>query len=238
MFRTPLISNLNTGEGSGKGEGTVGNEKKNGETYISNEKVVGKKVSFDAIDSDEENDKLPRRGKRTRMPASCIKSPNFERVIKMKNTVGTKIRNFGDAIFLALSSPYDIIFSYNMECYKYRVMFESLIPGSFLHVGVIDAWSCILNYEEKFKSHAAPNRVFCHTRMISKDMIEKKLTFEEKFLPFSTSMTSLLEKATCKLVKADLVFFPIIWKKYFYLLCFNMKTDVCYLMDNIKREYK
>lgn len=42
-------------------------------------------------------------------------------------------------------------------------MFQSLAPGSYIEAPVIDCWSGILNYEEKFKDQYSPRRVFLST---------------------------------------------------------------------------
>jgi len=42
-------------------------------------------------------------------------------------------------------------------------MFQSLAPGEYVDAGIIDCWSAVLNFEDRFKPATAVARVFLNT---------------------------------------------------------------------------
>lgn len=47
-----------------------------------------------------------------------------------------------------------------------RGVIESLYPGITVHIGVINIWSQVCNYEERLRSPNSMRRLFCHAGML------------------------------------------------------------------------
>lgn len=104
----------------------------------------------------------------------------------------------------------DIVFQHPSGTEMARVMIESLIPESKVHVGVIDAWACILNHEQQFKSNGSPNRVFCNTALMSHAMMGATMRYKRKLANSKENVDNVMRNTRVHIRDADLVFIPII----------------------------
>ena len=140
---------------------------------------------------------------------------------------------------------------------------ESLRPGIEIHADIINAWSHILNYEEKKRSRESVYRLFCTTPMsvsiqqkhnvlyyvycvicciiISEICLQHRNTYmndvNEMISQFTMNMNEVLRKEKLKNIKTiDQVFVPIAQAHHFYVICFNLKDAKTLLIDNSASE--
>ncbi|KAI3775811.1 hypothetical protein L1987_45565 [Smallanthus sonchifolius] len=122
---------------------------------------------------------------------------------------------------------------YGLESKKF--LLASLNPGVELYGNVIDCWAAVLNYEEKFRNPESPNRLFCYASTIFEWMITKNEKQSKRMEAFAKNMLAVVEGFEVKLdLKSyDLVFYPVLEKHHFYLICFNLKFPAISVIDNM-----
>ncbi|KAL4590959.1 hypothetical protein LXL04_003906 [Taraxacum kok-saghyz] len=54
----------------------------------------------------------------------------------------------------------DLLFQSDYGDKGFRAVFESMIPGSKIHISVIDLWATVLNHEEQRRNRNSPSRFF------------------------------------------------------------------------------
>nr|KAJ0211403.1 hypothetical protein LSAT_V11C400220140 [Lactuca sativa] len=107
-------------------------------------------------------------------------------------------------------------------------------PGLWVHTHVIDAWTDILNYEEKLKSNSIVNRYFYDTSMVRQFIFDKNIPFNERFDKFEANIKDAMKKDKELLTfeKVHLVFLPVHQKNHFYIICINLEEPVIDVIDN------
>ncbi|MFS7991586.1 putative Ulp1 protease family catalytic domain, papain-like cysteine peptidase superfamily [Helianthus anomalus] len=110
-------------------------------------------------------------------------------------------------------------------------------PGFYAHVNIIQSWGHILKYEERYKAPKSPSRLFCTQIILNTPAYIKTTSYRYK--EFNNNMEYVLKLARFKedqkdrkINEYDLVFVPIIWKKNFYVVCFNLKHNRVDVLDN------
>ncbi|KAJ0613325.1 putative Ulp1 protease family catalytic domain, papain-like cysteine peptidase superfamily [Helianthus annuus] len=118
-----------------------------------------------------------------------------------------------------------------------RSMFKSLNIGNEVSDGIIDCWAEVLNFQEKRKSREAYSRQFFGTKVVFLWM----LTSEEGGVEARMHKFRLGIKGAVNRVdyvpdfrNQDIVFFPILEHKHFYLLVFELRDPGIYVVDNDK----
>ncbi|GJS02301.1 ribonuclease H-like domain-containing protein [Tanacetum coccineum] len=112
---------------------------------------------------------------------------------------------------------------------------ESLYPGITVHVGVINMWSQVCNFEERLRSPDSMRRLFCHSSMISEKMLNEKDSVKA-LTYFIDDMEFVMKSAKVdNISNIDMVLFPVILaKSHYYLVVFNLKTPKIKILDNSK----
>ncbi|CAH1453145.1 unnamed protein product [Lactuca virosa] len=89
-----------------------------------------------------------------------------------------------DRIFSRIGNSSEKIFQTKRVYVLRRGMIETMQPGLWVHPHVIDAWTNILNYEEKLKPNSTVNRYFFDTSMVRQFTFDKNIPFNERFDKF------------------------------------------------------
>nr|GME18955.1 ulp1 protease family, C-terminal catalytic domain-containing protein [Ipomoea batatas] len=129
-------------------------------------------------------------------------------------------------------SKREFLFSYSGQTVS-RVDIRCLAPGAQVSVGVINAWSCILNCRERTKDLSAPARVFAspfttlNTAVLFKKIDKLKLASFSKALGADFALGPYRTWGD-----VHLLFFPILQLNHFYLLCVDFKIGRLEIIDN------
>ncbi|KAL1805342.1 hypothetical protein ACET3Z_028410 [Daucus carota] len=119
-----------------------------------------------------------------------------------------------------------------------REHIQTLRPKTSVYYSVIDVWATILNETEKYKSDDSPLRFFCTVGDLTFSLDPTK-RFPETLPLFSKGMDKILSTFSMqRLEDITMIFFPINKNGHYYLVCYNLKTPECFLIDNIRRDDK
>nr|GMD60601.1 uncharacterized protein LOC109189836 [Ipomoea batatas] len=125
------------------------------------------------------------------------------------------------------------LFSYN-GCIARRDDLCSLAPGELVTVGVIQAWSCILNSREHSKPPNAPSRVFAspftaidHAQFTSESPDKQLVGRFSKALEADLALSPYTHWKDVRLL-----FFPMLHSSHFYLLCVDFVSWRLEIIDN------
>ncbi|KAK1357687.1 hypothetical protein POM88_050943 [Heracleum sosnowskyi] len=120
-----------------------------------------------------------------------------------------------------------------VRCLKHEL--KSLQFNTELLVGVVDTYSCILNYEEQYRSTVSPKRFFCTTyTTVGTLRKNNEVASDVKYLRFESKLDFVLEKYEADIKNIDMMFFPIHHVNHYYVVCFNIKNTSIDLLDNYK----
>ncbi|GJT31393.1 hypothetical protein Tco_0911668 [Tanacetum coccineum] len=90
--------------------------------------------------------------------------------------------------------------------------------------GAIDMFTYVLNVAERSKNKQTAPRLFCHTAMLTSDML--KWEHKTALLMFNENMELVLGSSQYKRLDAvELVFFPIISGSHIFITCMNLKYN-------------
>ncbi|GKB13015.1 hypothetical protein Tco_0846938 [Tanacetum coccineum] len=133
----------------------------------------------------------------------------------------------------------DIVFArkrLELEC----LWFLSLYPEIKVDATVIDAWSDVLNHEEKYRRNLLiTSHVYCWTEMLPPYLVEDKNQVNERRRIFNENVAMILENSKKKNFNhVDLVsFFPCIKdSNHHYIICFDMKNAEIDIISNINND--
>ncbi|MFS8000622.1 hypothetical protein Hanom_Chr12g01180511 [Helianthus anomalus] len=126
-----------------------------------------------------------------------------------------------------------------------RVFCESMRPEFDAHIGIIQCWAHILNYEEIYKAPESPLRLFCTKIMLNRLAYDKTTKVNFRYKEFNRNMATVLKNARFKgeqeyrnIKDYELVFVLIIWDRHYYIVCFNIKHERVDVLDNNANEDK
>ncbi|MFS7964919.1 hypothetical protein Hanom_Chr08g00756021 [Helianthus anomalus] len=88
-------------------------------------------------------------------------SPYVRRQVVIHEPRKNHETNVTTYIFTGCGEYYTIVFKMGGEFKLARVFCESTRPGLDAHIGIIQCWAHILNYEEKYKAPESPSRLYC-----------------------------------------------------------------------------
>ncbi|VFQ73280.1 unnamed protein product [Cuscuta campestris] len=157
---------------------------------------------------------------RTLKPAGPLRSPYLTRPIDLSN---------GDeAIFV----------KDGLELTRSEI--ASLDIGKHISKRVIDVWSIILNHNEKFRSDKSPLHVFARSMdcVANGDIVDVsganvKNMFANALLHAWDDMADDFNWG-----KAELYFFPIMQRNWAYVLCVDLKSRRCDILDSSSAKAK
>ncbi|KAJ0797195.1 putative Ulp1 protease family catalytic domain, papain-like cysteine peptidase superfamily [Helianthus annuus] len=106
-----------------------------------------------------------------------------------------------------------------------------------LSYGIIDCWAEVLNFQEKRKSREAYSRLFFGTKVVFPWMLAtEEGGVEERMHKFRVGIKGAVNSAekVPDFRKQDIVLFPILEQKHFYLLVFELWDPGIYVVNNDK----
>ncbi|KAK9053674.1 hypothetical protein SSX86_024748 [Deinandra increscens subsp. villosa] len=179
------------------------------------------------------------RPKRKIVLSDILRSPYVERPVMMKAKITKFESDFSEFIFSASLNHNDIVFATESGEAATRDTFESLCPGVEVHLNVINAWSRVLNYQERFRNKDSPSRLFLSPMMLEPTLYAGKVKNETRLTHFESNMDSILKAEKLKSISGiDIVIIPMLCDEHYYVLCLNLKTKKVELIDNIKKAKK
>nr|GMC84624.1 uncharacterized protein LOC109168900 [Ipomoea batatas] len=126
----------------------------------------------------------------------------------------------------------DIVFSIDGREARWDDLL-TLVPGSEIGTAVIDAWACLLNRREISRNSAAPTRFFASTFTTLHTIVDTSHSREQRVKWFRERL--LLDFKSCShsdITKVDMIFFPILRREHYFLLCFDFRRYCLEIIDN------
>ncbi|PWA72323.1 ulp1 protease family, C-terminal catalytic domain-containing protein [Artemisia annua] len=171
------------------------------------------------------------RAKRSKLLPEVYRSPYMTREVSVVDGLGKHEREVAECFFSARFSETDIVFKTRYVDGE-RVVLESLFPGIDIASGAIDLFTHVLNNAEKHRSKMTVKRLFCHTSMLTSDM--ESWEYERMFDKFVENMDTVVDRSEYKTLNGvQLVFFPVIQGRHFFVVCMNMKDGEVQILDNL-----
>nr|XP_017228612.1 PREDICTED: uncharacterized protein LOC108203919 [Daucus carota subsp. sativus] len=124
----------------------------------------------------------------------------------------------------------------NVTCLKHHI--QSLQIGKEVLFHVVDAYTSILNEDEKFRAAESPYRFFCSTMVTMGNVVKGSQLVANStdpnitYMKFKSNMDAILFKHRVDINHVDLIFFPIFSGNHFYLICFNLRKICVDIIDN------
>ncbi|KAL1809225.1 hypothetical protein ACET3Z_026215 [Daucus carota] len=124
----------------------------------------------------------------------------------------------------------------NVTCLKHHI--QSLQIGKEVLFHVVDAYTSILNEDEKFRAAESPYRFFCSTMVTMGNVVKGSQLVANStdpnitYMKFKSNMDAILFKHGVDINHVDLIFFPIFSGNHFYLICFNLRKICVDIIDN------
>ncbi|VFQ69177.1 unnamed protein product [Cuscuta campestris] len=162
--------------------------------------------------------------------ALTLKSPYLTRVVDPRDNANTSERNIWKWVVRNKDEDREeVVFNgYNILVERGHLLtFES---GHHISPRVVDAWSCILNHKEMFRSVASPARFFAKTincMFMSEGEVEKDVDAYKVVsdaLDYGWSLTN-----PCN---ADMIIFPVMQHRWCYCICVNLKVNRVDILDS------
>ncbi|KAL8233900.1 hypothetical protein R6Q59_020000 [Mikania micrantha] len=138
---------------------------------------------------------------------------------------------------IARDTVFDTVNGVKTEIYFLR----SLEPRREVYGDIIDCWATVLNDEEKLRSPESPHRLFCGLRTFMDGMFNKEDVNDDLCL---VTLNKMMLHAVGHINEVqdlkpyDLVFFPILERKHFYAVVFELKNPAIYLLDYMQQDDK
>ncbi|PWA66146.1 RNA-directed DNA polymerase, eukaryota [Artemisia annua] len=171
------------------------------------------------------------RAKRPRLLPEVYRSPYMTREVSVVDGLGKHELKVAECFFSARFSETDIVFKTRYVDGE-RVVLESLFPGIDIASGAIDLFTHVLNNAEKHRSKMTVTRLFCHTSMLTSDM--ESWEYERMFGKFVENMDAVVNRSEYKTLDGvQMVFFPVIQGRHFFVVCMNMKDGQVEILDNL-----
>ncbi|KAL4589141.1 hypothetical protein LXL04_002045 [Taraxacum kok-saghyz] len=172
--------------------------------------------------------------KREKKPSMALMSPFKERIVDPRSALTPDENAICEWFFSLRGEPMDGIYNYNGRAVSFRGIFESLFSRTYIHSGVLDAWSDYLNEKEKERDVMnSPFRLFMK-RDIRLSLKNERVSEEKKYEIFKENFKAGVygDKDLLLLKGVDLVFFPVIRSEHIYLFVFNLRKHAYEGLDN------
>nr|GMC92168.1 uncharacterized protein LOC109168900 [Ipomoea batatas] len=109
----------------------------------------------------------------------------------------------------------------------------TLVPGSQVGCAIIDVWSSILNCREHTKELGAPSRFFASTFTTLHTVVDTSQSRNRTVELFRERLYVDLESSLYSDFKeVDLMFFPILRREHYFLVCFDFRRFRMEVIDN------
>ncbi|MFS7904587.1 putative Ulp1 protease family catalytic domain, papain-like cysteine peptidase superfamily [Helianthus anomalus] len=204
---------------------------------------------YEEVDQDDEDSEIKgkdsgRKGEeRNKREFACF-SPYVKRQVVILAPRATHETSIATYIFIGCGEWETTVFKMGGVLMLSRVICESMRPGLYAHVEIVQCWVNILNYEERYKAPESPSRLLC-TEIMLNHLAYETTKESYRYREFKTNMAAVLNNSRFKgdwkdrnIKDYELVFVPIIWKRHFYVVCFNLKHSRVDILDNNAKEDK
>ncbi|GKD65289.1 peptidase C48, SUMO/sentrin/Ubl1, partial [Tanacetum coccineum] len=181
---------------------------------------------------------VPRRTQRNVRPSEVLRSPYVVREVYLCGTLSNHEKRASDCLFSGRLTETDILFKTD-SVNGPRGVLETLCPGILISSGVIDIFTKVLNHAELYRDPLkSMRRVFFDTSMMHewdvKHSSAKEDYVKEAANIFNKNMLRILKTTSySNLSNVDLVFFPIIQGRHFFVVCMHLKWKEVQILDNI-----
>ncbi|RAL49103.1 hypothetical protein DM860_015094 [Cuscuta australis] len=171
---------------------------------------------------------------RTLKPAGPLRSPYLTRPIDLSDGLSVMERRVTNWVLQNPNAPKDeaVFVKDGLELTRGEI--ASLDIEKHISKRVIDVWSTILNHNEKFRSDNSPLRVFARSMdcVANGDIVDVseanvKNMFANALLRAWDDMTDDFNWG-----KAELFFLPIMQQNWAYVLCVDLKSRRCDILDS------
>ncbi|KAL4577875.1 hypothetical protein LXL04_013990 [Taraxacum kok-saghyz] len=159
-------------------------------------KSRGTLVINDTDEDNAEDEKLQtrRRTKRCVKFTDKLRSPNFNRVVDPSSGLKSIEARVSGMVFSGIGKEGDMLFQSDYGDEGIRAVFESMIPGSKIHITVIDVWATILNHEEQRRNRKSPSRLFVSCSLLANYVFDEEISVEKRYKMFYKRMDEYLFK--------------------------------------------
>ncbi|KAL8225817.1 hypothetical protein R6Q57_018374 [Mikania cordata] len=94
------------------------------------------------------------------MISEQLRSPYVERSVVLGSKITKEERIISQYVLDPRKHPHTLLFMIHSDTEFYKVMFKSLYPRVYVHIGVLEAIMHVLNEEEKQRTPGSPFRLF------------------------------------------------------------------------------
>ncbi|KAD6119152.1 hypothetical protein E3N88_10423 [Mikania micrantha] len=94
------------------------------------------------------------------MISEQLRSPYVERSVVLGSKITKEERIISQYVLDPRKDPHTLLFMTHCDTEFYKVMFESLYPGVYVHIGVLEAIMHVLNEEENQRATCSPFSLF------------------------------------------------------------------------------
>ncbi|KAL2929123.1 Xylose isomerase, partial [Bienertia sinuspersici] len=166
--------------------------------------------------------------KRKVQPSKMFRSPYKCRVVNFQTPLTKAQKVLMDSVFDEEKCRFDVVFAYNssvnddesLEILRFQLASlksSTEVPGE-------NAWSSILNYNEKFKDPTSPTRFFFTLLATECILHYESDSVDQRNNMFHAIAEKELSKSLFAKKDIQLFFFPVYQNGHYFLVCFNMNT--------------
>ncbi|PWA53614.1 phospholipase-like protein [Artemisia annua] len=164
------------------------------------------------------------RAQRKRLLPEVLRSPYMTREVSVVYGLDTHEKKVAQCFFSGRLQETDVVFKTPFVDGE-RVVLESLFPGIDVASGAIDLFTHVLKHAEKQRSKTTVMRLYCHTSMLTSDMVN--WDYHRALQKFVENMDYVLNRSEYDTLDyVQLVFFPVIKGHHFFVVCMNIKDGV------------
>ncbi|MFS7962880.1 putative papain-like cysteine peptidase superfamily [Helianthus anomalus] len=113
---------------------------------------------------------------------------------------------------------------------------NTLEEDKWISQNVIDCWAALLNYMEKKEKPSGKRRLWCYTTTIVTRLYAKGETNRKRAFATITSHLKEVVEGDSELLKLrdfNIIIVPVIEKKHFYMICFDLDNATVEVVDNM-----
>ncbi|CAI9304483.1 unnamed protein product [Lactuca saligna] len=200
------------------------------------EKNRGKKV-METVEVCEEDDDHRKRGKRDQKIPVYGKSHFVERIVRMSDKVKKDEMSLYNSVFASKRDYGEEIWNIGSGHVLHQGFAYHFKSNTFIHAIIIDCWSSLLNRMEELRDVGSFSRVFFDTNFLAEEILGVSLSPERTQELFDSILKLHLKSLAKqkKLKDIGLDFFPIVDRRKYYLICFDLRVPTYFIIDHVTR---
>ncbi|CAI9265856.1 unnamed protein product [Lactuca saligna] len=198
--------------------------------------LVGRNIG-EAVDNAGGYDDNDKREKRIPKKAKVFHSPYIERIVKVGEKLSKDETWICNSVFASTRDDGDEIWDIVTGHLMHQGFAYQFNHGMFLHSKIVDCWAAFLNKMEKYKDESSLSRFFFDTTIVIEDILNELKSEDMKCRLIGTLLRIYTKKFDVKPSFRDvaLVFFRIVDDGKYYLLIFDLRSSLYYIVDHVKR---